>query len=251
MASEESLIKPQVDARAQEFWAGVRGQLPILLGVVPFGLIFGVLAITADIPPLEAQAFSLIIFAGSSQFIAAGLVGDGVPPLLIVITIFAVNLRHALYSATLAPHWQALSGRWKTVLAWLLTDEAFATSIVRYSADDDKTHAHWYAFGTGLTLWTAWQLSTVAGIVLGTQVQQAADIGLDFALPLTFLALVFPMLVDRPMLLSAAAAGLSAVALADLPFRSGLLVAAIIGIAVGMLAEKMRPDWVQAKEDTK
>ena len=150
----------------REFFTGARDQLPLLLGVVPFGLIFGALAVSAGIPAFEAQAFSFFIFAGSAQFVAIGLVAGQTPALLIVATILVVNLRHMLYSAALGPHVQHLSLRWKVPLAWLLTDEAFATASLRYRRDD-REHAHWYFLGTGLTLWAFWQLSTLLGIALG------------------------------------------------------------------------------------
>ena len=235
--------------RLAEFMAGVRGQLPILLGVVPFGIIFGVVSVTVGIPPLFVQGFSLLIFAGSAQFIAAGLVGASASPIVIVVTIFAVNLRHVLYSATMAPYWAKLKAYWKASLAWLLTDEAFVVAVVRYRSNDNHTHAHWFMLGTGLTLWTSWQISTALGIVLGENVQVPESLGLEFVIPLTFMAIMFPMLTDRPSVAAALVAGLAAVALDNLPFKSGLLLAALIGIAVGMALEALRPNWVTSEED--
>ncbi|MCX6071227.1 MAG: AzlC family ABC transporter permease, partial [Chloroflexi bacterium] len=136
--------------RRHEFLAGARDQLPLLLGVVPFGLIFGALTISAGIPAHDAQAFSVFIFAGSAQFVAIGLVAGQTPALLIIATILVVNLRHILYSASLGPHVQHLPLRWKVPLAWLLTDEAFATASLRYRREG-RQDAHWYFLGTGLT----------------------------------------------------------------------------------------------------
>lgn len=218
-----------------EFLAGVRDQLPLLLGVVPFGLIFGALAISAGIPPLAAQGFSLIVFAGSAQFVAANMIGGGALPAVIVFTILIVNLRHALYSASLAPHLQRLPLRWKLALGWLLTDEAFAVASVRYRRGALE-HAHWYTFGTGLTLWASWQISTSLGIGLGTRLPQGLP--LDFALPLTFLALLRPTLVDRPSWITAAASGLLAVLLAGLPFRLGLVLATVIAVGLGVASQR-------------
>ena len=216
------------------FLKGVRDQLPILLGVVPFGLIFGALALSQGISTFAAQGFSLFVFAGSAQFIAAQLVGGQVPVFIIVLTIFVVNLRHALYSATLAPYLKQLSRFWKLVLGWLLTDEAFATTSI-YLRGGERKYGRYYFLGTGLTLWFSWQVSTAIGILLGARIPRSWN--LDFALPLTFIALIAPTLVDRPTWAAAAAAGISAVALSSLPYRLGLLVAALIGIAVGVLLE--------------
>jgi len=229
----------------REFLTGARDQLPLLLGVIPFGLIFGALAVSAGIPALEAQAFSVFIFAGSAQFVAIGLVAAQTPALLIVATILVVNLRHMLYSAALGPHVQHLSLRWKVPLAWLLTDEAFATASLRYR-QDDRTHAHWYFLGTGLTLWAFWQLSTLLGIALGARVPESWS--LDFALPLTFLAILVPQVRDRPSLAAALVAGALAVALAGMPLKLGLMVSILAGVAVGGLLE-IRPRARAAAED--
>jgi 4-azaleucine resistance transporter AzlC len=229
----------------REFFTGARDQLPLLLGVVPFGLIFGALAVSAGIPAFEAQAFSFFIFAGSAQFVAIGLVAGQTPALLIVATILVVNLRHMLYSAALGPHVQHLSLRWKVPLAWLLTDEAFATASLRYRRDD-RQHAHWYFLGTGLTLWAFWQLSTLLGIALGARVPESWS--LDFALPLTFLAILVPQVRDRPSLAAALVAGVLAVALAGMPLKLGLMVSILAGVAVGGLLE-IRPRARATVED--
>ncbi len=221
-----------------EFLTGVRDQLPLLIGVAPFGMIFGALALNAGIPPLEVQGFSLFVFAGSAQFIAAGLIAESVPPVIIVLTILVVNLRHLLYSATFSGYFQHLPARWKAALAWLLTDEAFVVASIRYQRSDTAL-AHWYTLGTGLALWVAWQLSTAFGILLGAQIP--ANWSLDFALPLTFMALITPTLSDRPAWGAALSAGILAVVLAGLPYKLGLLLAASLGIVVGLIFEISGP----------
>ncbi|MCZ6530158.1 MAG: AzlC family ABC transporter permease [Chloroflexi bacterium] len=218
-----------------EFLAGVRDLLPILLGVMPFGLIFGALAISVGIPPLAAQFFSLLVFAGSAQFIAVGLIGEMAPVIVIVVTIFVVNLRHALYSASMSPHFAPLSMRWKLSLSWLLTDEAFATATTRYQRGNTDA-AHWYTLGTGLALWSAWQISTALGILLGGEIPTSFP--LAFALPLTFIALLVPTLRDRPTVAAAASAGVIAVLLSGLPLRLGLLMGAVAGIGIGLWIDR-------------
>jgi 4-azaleucine resistance transporter AzlC len=217
-----------------EFMRGVRDQLPILLGVVPFGLIFGALALENGLPPETIQGLSFFVFAGSAQFIAADLIGGGTPALIVILTIAIVNLRHMLYSATLAPRLRPLSTSWRWILSWLLTDEAFATSSIHFRRHPNPK-AHWYMLGTGLALWISWQISTAAGVLLGAALP--ASWNLDFALPLTFLALLIPLLLDRAILAAAASAAIAAMLLAGLPFRLGLLLSALIGIAAGYAAE--------------
>ena len=222
-----------------EFLSGAKAELPILLGVLPFGMIYGVLALGAGLPAESAQAMSSIVFAGSSQFVATQLFRSGTPGLIIVLTTFIVNLRHALYSASVAPHIKPLDAKWKGLLAYLLTDEAYAVAITRYnqtrSAPEAATHRHWYFLGAGTVLWLTWQTSTAAGILLGTQIP--ASWSLDFTLALTFIALVVPALHDRPSIAAALAAGGVAVLAAGWPYKLGLMAAALIGIVMGMLAE--------------
>ena len=197
-------------------------------------MIFGALALSAGIPPLETQSLSFFVFAGSAQFITAILVAESTPALIVVLTILVVNLRHALYSASISPDTQHLPRRWKAVLAWLLTDEAFVIASVRYR-EKNSVHAHWYTLGTGLTLWAAWQVSTIAGIALGSVIPEAGL--LDFALPLTFIALLIPLLIDRPTWIAAAVSGFSAVLLSGLPYKLWILIAAMLGVAAGMFVE--------------
>jgi 4-azaleucine resistance transporter AzlC len=228
--------------RRREFLAGCRDELPILLGVAPFGMIYGVLALRAGLPAGTAQAMSSVVFAGSAQFIAVQLIRDAAPAAVVVLTIFLVNLRHALYSASVAPYVKHLGGRWKWLLAYLLTDECYAVAASRYVRDvhlpDPSPLRHWYFLGAGVTLWACWQASTAAGLFLGAQIP--ARWSLDFTLALTFIALVFPALKDWASAAAAVAAGLVAVAAAGLPYKLGLVLAALTGILVGLLLERRR-----------
>jgi len=149
------------------FLAGARAEIPLLIGVFPFGMIYGALALNAGLSTAAAQMMSSIVFAGSAQFITAQLVHDSAPGLVIVLTIAVVNLRHMLYSASLAPYLAALSTRWKILLSYLLTDEAYAPSIIHYEKEGLRPFSHWFLLGAGLVLWTNWQISTALGIFLG------------------------------------------------------------------------------------
>jgi len=215
----------------------VRDQLPLLLGVIPFGMIFGALALEAGVPPLGANGLSLFVFAGSAQFVSINLIATGAPALVMVFTIFIVNLRHALYSASLGPHMQHLPTRWKLLLAYLLTDEAFAVAQARYRRPPLDT-AHWYMLGTGLALWFSWQLSTLAGVVFGAGIP--ASWSLEFALPLTFLAMLLPALIDRPAWAAALSGGALAILLRPLPYNLGLVAGATVAVGVAVLIEGRR-----------
>jgi len=223
------------NTRKQEFWSGVRDEAPILLGVVPFGLLFGALAISAHLSTWAAQAMSSIIFAGSAQFIAAQLVGTGTSGLVILMVVFVVNLRHALYSASVAPHLRHLGKGWKLLLAYLLTDEAYAVTITHYNREGDSPTRHWYFLGAGLMLWSSWQVSTAIGIFIGAQIPASWPLG--FILPLTFIALVVPALKDRAGVAAALVAGTIGLLASGFPYKTGLLLAALIGILTGLLVE--------------
>ena len=226
----------QGTTRKGEFWRGARAVVPILLGVAPLGMIFGALAIGANLSTLAAQAMSSVIFAGSAQYIAAQLLGAGASGAVILLVVVVVNLRHALYSASVAPHLKHLSPLWKAALAYLLTDEAYAVAITHYDPAGEGTYRHWYFLGAGLTLWTAWQVSTALGIFVGAQIPPAWPLG--FALPLTFIALVVPALKDRASLAAALAAGAVGLLTLGLPYKTGLLAAALIGILAGLAVER-------------
>ncbi len=217
------------------FWSGVREEVPLLVGVFPFGMIYGALALNAGLSLAASQTMSSIVFAGSSQFIAAQLVHDAAPGLVIVLTIAVVNLRHMLYSASLAPYLEKLPIRWKVLLAYLLTDEAYAPTALKFEREGTTPLGHWFLFGAGLALWFAWQVSTGLGIFLGAAIPQ--NWPLDFALPLTFIALVMPALKNRPAIAAALSAGLVALLAVSLPYKLGLILAALTGIFVGTMLE--------------
>jgi branched chain amino acid efflux pump len=219
----------------KSFWTGVRAESPLLIGVFPFGLIYGALAIGAGISPAAAQMMSSIVFAGSSQFVAAQLIRESAPGLVIVLTIAVVNLRHMLYSASIAPYIEHLPARWKTVLAYLLTDEAYAATIIHYEEDGFTPTGHWFFFGAGLALWTTWQLSSALGIFLGAALPSSWP--LDFAIPITFIAMVVPVLKDKPIVAAAVSAGTVALLAYSLPFKLGLILAALVGIFTGTYLE--------------
>lgn len=223
-------------SRLYEFLAGLRTTLPILLGVAPSGVLYGVLAVQAGLTPAASQGMSLIVFAGSAQFIMLQMLITNAPVLIIVLTAFVVNLRHALYSASIAPHLKHLPAAMKTLMSYLLVDEAYSIGIARYLKEDAGVNKHWFYLGSGLILWTTWQTSTAVGIIFGQGIP--AGWSLDFALPLTFIALVVPMIKDRAGLAAALTAGVLAVVFFGLPYKLSIIVAALAGIAAGLWSER-------------
>jgi 4-azaleucine resistance transporter AzlC len=218
------------------FWTGVKAVLPMHLGVAPFGVIYGVIAIQAGIPPLAALLMSSVVFAGASQFLLAQMIGGGAPLLIAWGSVGLVNLRHALYSASVAPVLKHLPQRWKLTLAYLLTDEAYAAALPSLMSEPRSANAHWVLLGSGLGLWSGWQLATAGGVLLGAGLP--TDLGLDFALPLTFIAIVVPMINSRARLLAALVAGIAALLLFSLPYKIGLLLAALTGLLAGAVMQR-------------
>lgn len=222
-------------SRSAEFLAGMRAQAPLLVGVAPFGMAYGAYAADTGLTAGLAQAMSAIVFGGASQFVAVRLIANDVPAAIIVLTTLLVNMRHMLYSAALGPYTDHLTRRWRWLLAYLLTDEAYATAITRYRTGAASVHAHWFFFGTGLALWVTWQAATAIGVFVGAAVPKSWS--LDFALPLTFLAILMPALRGRPAVAAAALAGVVAVIGFRWPYGTGLLIAMLVGILAGIGAE--------------
>lgn len=222
-------------SRRASFAAGARDTLPMLVGAAPFGVIFGTLVTAGPLSLWHGQMLSLGVFAGSSQFIALGLVAANAGMLVIWFTTVIVNLRHVLYAAALLPQVAHLPARWRWLLGFLLTDETFAV-VAGYRARHGRTPlGHWYFLGSGLSMYVNWQIWTAAGLLFGASVPELKSLGLDFAMAATFIAIVVPQLSRPPHLAASLAAGLFAYLLRGLPYQLGLFAAVIAGVAVGLL----------------
>jgi 4-azaleucine resistance transporter AzlC len=217
--------------------AGARDTFPMLVGAAPFGVIFGTLAIGSGLPVWLALGMSLLVFGGSSQFVAVSLISSGTALPVIWLTTLVVNLRHALYSASLLPYARELPARWRWALAFWLTDETFAVVENQLRHHADPKDGAWYWLGSSLAMYFNWQVWTIVGVVLGQSVPVLATLGLDFAMVATFAAIVAMQLRARPVLFAAVVAGTVALLARDLPYKLGLLLAAVAGVATGVLVE--------------
>jgi 4-azaleucine resistance transporter AzlC len=224
--------------RRDEFWNGIKATFPLVVGAIPFGIIFGALAVTAGLSPWGTMGMSLFVFAGSSQFIAAGLITSGSGLGTIVFTTLIVNLRHALYATTLAPHMAKLPQKWLLPLGFWLTDESFVVTARRYTQTDPSPHKHWFFLGSAVFMYTNWQLCTYIGVVAGQAIPDPASWGLDFAMVVTFIGILVPMVVNRPLLMAALVAGVISLLTHSFPNQIGLFLAAILGIAAGIITER-------------
>ncbi len=224
--------KRLLNGGAADFWSGVRAALPLWLGLTPYGLAFGLLGRTVGLSGGATQAMSLLVYAGSAQFIALGLLGGGASYTLIVLTTLVINLRHLLYAASLGPYLGQLSGRWKVATSFLLTDEAFAVVVERFRRPAAEPTRAFY-IGAALALYSDWNASTAAGLALGGLVPDPAALGLDFALPATFIGLLVPLLGTRAAWVTVAVAGAAALVLSGLPGRLDVLAAIILAATAG------------------
>jgi len=208
---------------------------PMLIGIVPFGVVCGVGAITAGASPIAALAMSMIMFSGAAQIVATQMLAAGAPFAVIVLSCLVVSLRLMMYSAAMAPYLRPLDHRWRSLLAYVLTDQAFARTIQRFRESDDLAGSASYFLGGGALLWVVWQLATLLGIVAGQVVP--ASWQLEFVVPLCFIAILMPLLRDRVSLLVFVVTAMAAVVLDAMPLRLSMICAGLLGIAAGVVAD--------------
>lgn len=223
-----------------EFINGAKATVPMIIGAIPFGIIFGTLAESSGLSVWGAMAMSLFVYAGSAQFIAVGLLATGVGPFIVIATTLVVNLRHLLYATALVDKVSHLSQGWRALLAFGLTDESFAVANARYVGRTDNTHAHWFFLGSIVAMYSNWQLCTWLGIGLGELFPDMTHWGLDFAMSVTFLGMIIPYLRNKPMWLAVISAATLAMVLHDLPHQLGLVMAALSGICIGYASQQIQ-----------
>jgi 4-azaleucine resistance transporter AzlC len=223
------------------FLEGAKDTFPLVVGAIPFGIIFGTLADTAGLSFYATVGMSLFVFAGASQFVALSLVALGTAWPMIVLTTFVVNLRHMLYSATMVPFYKKLNPLWKMVLAFGLTDETFAVAVCRYHQSDGVQGKQYYNLGSMIFMYVNWNLCTLIGLTAGRAFPGISRWGLDFAMPATFIGIVIPYLMTKPMWASVMTAGTVSILAGGLPHKMGLMLAALAGVTVGMICEKIFP----------
>ena len=156
-----------MNTRYKIFSKGCLDVIPLLIPVVPFGIIFGVIGIESGLGSTVTFLMSIIIFAGSSQLAFVQLYTGGATTPVIVSSVAIVNSRHFLYSAVIAQYLTKVKLFWKIILSYFLTDQAFIVSQKYFTQQPTNKDRHYHLLGSGFTLWFVWQLSTIAGIVLG------------------------------------------------------------------------------------
>jgi predicted branched-subunit amino acid permease len=219
-----------------EFQAGLRAGLPLLIAIAPFGIVTGVAMAAVGIPPLEAMAMSVLVYAGASMLAATQFIAEGAPALVIVLAAFIVNLRLFMYSASIRPYFAGEPLGRRLLVSYALVDNPYALFIQRFGAHPEAAGKFDYFAGLAIPVWLCWQASVAAGLLVGNQLPAAWK--LEFAAPLAFIAMSIPLLRDKQTVAAAVSAGATAVLAHALPLRSGLALAAMVGIAAGLLAER-------------
>ncbi|WGS59947.1 AzlC family ABC transporter permease [Vibrio lentus] len=219
--------------RRSQLWKGVLAAMPLSIAVIPWGILAGSYAIDAGLNQLQAQAMSAILFAGSAQLVAAGMFKSGIGLGTMLLTTFFITSRHFLYSVSMRDKISHLPSRWRLLLGFWLTDELFAIC----SGQSQQEFNRWYAAGVGGGFYLVWNIASFVGIVAGSQIPSLNEIGLDFAVAATFIALVFPLIRTWPVVVCVVVSLIASVALSVNNVEGGLMIAAISGMLAGFISE--------------
>ena len=220
--------------RLKTLTKGITDVSPLMIPVVPFGIIYGVIGMELGFSAYMTLGMSIIIFGGASQIVLLQLFSGGASSLVILSSIGAVNARHVLYGAVLSEHLSELKLFWKIILSYVMTDQAFAVSNNYFKKNDKDSNQHYHLLGSGFTCWTIWQISTILGIVLGSVVPE--ELGLSFTISLTFLALLISDFRKFKNIIVMLVSGLVAtIGFNIIPFKAYIIVAALTALVVATL----------------
>lgn len=222
-----------------EFKQGMKDISPILIGVIPFGLISGITAVAVGLTAAQAIGMGFIVVAGASQLAALELLQGGAAFGIIVITVAIINLRHLMYSAGLASHFRNFPLGWRLFLPYLMVDQVFILSSIRFNKEPEMKHKRWYYLGLATAILLTWHTSAIIGVFVGAQLPDSWS--LDFTIPLMFMFFIFPTITDRPTAVAAIVAGVLAIALRPLPLNLGFITAALIGVIIAVVWEFKMP----------
>ncbi|WP_227519777.1 AzlC family ABC transporter permease [Mangrovitalea sediminis] len=226
-------------SKRQAVLIGARDTLPLVVAAMPFGVVYGAMAQTAGLSLWATLGMSAFVYAGSAQFIAVTLLGASAAIPVILLTVFVVNARHLLYSASLMPHASRLPHWFRVPMAFWLTDETFAVVSNRLTQQPPKSELPWYYLGSALLMYGNWLACTGVGVVLGHRIPDLTHWGLDVAMIVAFIGIVVPALRRHSHWACALVAGVSALLTHDWPNQSGLLFSAVLAIVVGAGLEKV------------
>ena len=241
MARPRQNFKPKMSqSKFTLFAMGARDTIPLLIAAAPFGLVFGALAQSNGLSIAATVGMSALVFAGSSQFIAATLIGSTAAIPVILMTVFIVNLRHMLYSAALMPYVRNLPPGIRLMMAFWLTDETFATVNNRLNQEQGEVHMHRYYLGSAVAMYGNWQMCTWLGIFMQQRIPDLTRWGLDIAMVVAFIGIVVPVLRNRAQWACALTAFFSSLLTYHWPHQAGLLFSSLLAIGVGVLLSRKK-----------
>ena len=231
-----------ISNNAHEFRLGLLKTLPIVIGVIPFGVAYGVLAVHAGLTVGETLFMSLVVFAGASQFMAAGMFQAGVGGAAIVFSTLLINLRHLVMGLSLSPYLSETKPRWQRMLAFGMADETYLVTITHYRERGEPQGSGHFMLGSAALMYVAWAAASLCGALIGQAISDPLKWGLDFAMPATFITLLLPQIVSWRMFAVVIAAG--GAATASFPLIHGkwyIIIAVVAGTATGLLLEGRGP----------
>lgn len=217
------------------FIRGTIACLPLTLACAPWGLLAGSTAIDAQLTPMQAQGLSMFVFAGAAQLVAIGMIKGEASVLSILLTTLLLTSQHLLYAMHLRPVLSPLAPKWRCGLGFLLTDEFFAL----VSPFDRQTFNRWYALGVGLCMYVGWNLFTCLGVVLGKSIPGLDQLGLEFSIAATFIALITPVVRSVPTVICVAVSLLSVVLFSYWQWESAIVLAGLAGMTAGYLSKRL------------
>ena len=225
-------------SKKQLFSRGMLDIAPHMLSVIPFGIICGAIGVDLGFNPYLVYAMSIIIFGGASQIVFLQLLSGGASSLVAVTSVGVINSRHLLYGAVLSEYLEKLSFIKKLLISYVVVDQGFAESNKFFKKNKTELYLHYHLLGTGFRMWVCWQIATLAGIILGSFVPE--ELGLKFAIPLTFIAIVVQDLKKIDHVIVMLVCGISSLLFFEAPFKSYILISPVIALFVAALLLRLK-----------
>jgi 4-azaleucine resistance transporter AzlC len=236
--TNDSPQPPSPADNGRQFRMGIVKMIPLVMGAVPFGLAYGIVAVQAGLTVAETVLMSLVVFAGASQFMAVVMVqaGAGIP--LIVASTLLVNMRHLVMGLSLSPYLSETTPRWQRVLAFGMTDDSYLTSITHYREVGEGEANPYFMLGAGGSMYVTWAVASLVGALVGNAISNPLQWGLDFAMPATFLTMLLPQIVSRRLAAVVLVSGVVATSTYVLiPGKWYIILAVIAATATGVILE--------------
>ncbi len=224
--------------KSRLFFKGVNNVLPLMIATIPFALVYGALAQSANIPIEQAVGMSIFVFAGSAQFVAISLLSEDAAAPIILLTVFIINLRHLLYSVSLMPHVVELKQTTRMAMSFLLTDEVYATLSKELSKGYQTHEIMWYYFGVAIIFYINWVACSWLGYLFGVQIPELKEWGLDVAMVVALVGIIAPSLKTKAQWGCALLAFILSVLTYSWPHQTGLLFSSLLAITFGVMIHR-------------